>query len=131
MPRPTSARFQEALLQALDAYLQDPSSLGLTSDLAILARAHLALPVRADMGGTLLMRASRGRSFLSIQIRNGRLRQSTGTIPGYWFAFPLLILARCLSWSSARGGWWRRNRWWRSTTARTEEFEFVRNWSSA
>ena len=58
MPRPTSAQFREALLQALDDYLEDPSSLGLTIDLAILARAHMALPVRADMGGALLMRAS-------------------------------------------------------------------------
>ena len=58
MPRPTSARFRDGLLKALDAYLQDPSSLGLTSDLAIIARAHMALPVRADMGGALLMRTS-------------------------------------------------------------------------
>ena len=31
----------------------NPSSIGLTSDLAILARTHIALPVYADMGGAL------------------------------------------------------------------------------
>jgi hypothetical protein len=57
---PISARpaFQDALGRALQAYLQDPLSIGLTSDLAILARTHIALPVYADMGGALLMRST-------------------------------------------------------------------------
>jgi hypothetical protein len=50
--------FRDALVRALDTYLQDPSSLGLTSDLAILAQAHNALPVYADMGGALLIRST-------------------------------------------------------------------------
>jgi hypothetical protein len=36
--------------------LRDPSSIGLTSDLAVLALTHGALPVHADLGGALLMR---------------------------------------------------------------------------
>jgi hypothetical protein len=48
--------FQDALVHALEVYLQDPSSIGLTSDLVVLAQAHGALPVYADLGGALLIR---------------------------------------------------------------------------
>jgi hypothetical protein len=58
MSKVATAEFRDALAHALDIYLQDPSSIGLTSDLAILARAHNALPVYADMGGALLIRPS-------------------------------------------------------------------------
>jgi len=41
---------------AIDSYLQDPSQLGLTTELASLARHLVALPVYADMGAALLIR---------------------------------------------------------------------------
>lgn len=43
---------------ALAAYLSDPTQLGLTTDLAVLARSLEALPVYADLGGALLIRPS-------------------------------------------------------------------------
>ena len=58
MPISTTPAFQEALGRALEEYLQDPSSIGLTSDLAVLALTHVALPVYADLGGALLMRST-------------------------------------------------------------------------
>jgi hypothetical protein len=56
MPRSATVEFRDALVHALDTYLQNPASLELTSDLAILARVHTALPVYADIGGALLIR---------------------------------------------------------------------------
>jgi hypothetical protein len=56
MPISATPAFQDALVHALEVYLQDPSSIGLTSELAVLAQAHGALPVYADMGGALLIR---------------------------------------------------------------------------
>lgn len=41
---------------AIDSYLQDPSQLSLTTELAFLARNLMALPVHADMGAALLIR---------------------------------------------------------------------------
>jgi hypothetical protein len=58
MPISATAAFQDALVHALEVYLQDPSSIGLTTDLAVLARAHGALPVYADLGGALLIRST-------------------------------------------------------------------------
>ena len=46
------------IVEALATYLKDPSKLGLTTDLAVLARGLVALPVYADMGGALLVRPS-------------------------------------------------------------------------
>jgi hypothetical protein len=56
MPISATPAFQDALVHALAVYLQDPSSIGLTSELAVLAQAHGALPVYADLGGALLIR---------------------------------------------------------------------------
>jgi hypothetical protein len=56
MPISATPAFQDALVRALEAYLQDPSSIGLTIDLAVLAQAHGALPVYADIGGAMLIR---------------------------------------------------------------------------
>jgi hypothetical protein len=42
--------------EALANYLKDPSRLGLTTELAVLARALNALPVYADISGALLIR---------------------------------------------------------------------------
>lgn len=53
-----TANLRDALIHALHDYLKDPSSLELTVDLAILAQAHNALPVYADMGGALLIRST-------------------------------------------------------------------------
>jgi|SRR5882672_3759569 len=50
-----AAKFQRAHGLALEGYLRDPSSIGLTVDLGILARVHSALPVYAHMGGALLI----------------------------------------------------------------------------
>jgi hypothetical protein len=47
-----------AIRAVLSGYLQDPTILGLTTDLAILARSLDALPVYADIGGALLIRPS-------------------------------------------------------------------------
>jgi hypothetical protein len=58
MPISATSAFQDALVRALEVYLQDPSSIGLTSDLAVLARAHDALPVYADLGGAMLIRST-------------------------------------------------------------------------
>ena len=58
MPKSALPQFRDALLHELGIYLQDPSAIGLTSNLAVLARAHSALPVRADMGGVLLVRST-------------------------------------------------------------------------
>src|ERR1700691_2783399 len=56
MPISATPALQDALVRALEVYLQDPSSIGLTSELAVLAQAHGALPVYADLGGALLIR---------------------------------------------------------------------------
>lgn len=58
MPNSTWPQFRDALAHELEVYLQDPSAIGLTIDLAILARTHAALPVRADMGGALFLRST-------------------------------------------------------------------------
>jgi hypothetical protein len=58
MPISATPAFQDALVLALEAYLEDPSSIGLTSELAVLAQAHGALPVYADLGGALLIRCT-------------------------------------------------------------------------
>jgi hypothetical protein len=58
MPNSTSPQFRDALVRELEVYLQNPSAIGLTSDLEILARTHSALPVRADMGGALFLRST-------------------------------------------------------------------------
>lgn len=47
---------EAAIRAALVEYLRDPASLGLTTDLAALARTLVALPVYADMGAALLIR---------------------------------------------------------------------------
>jgi hypothetical protein len=53
----TSLRSQERKIRsAIKAYLDDPSSIDLTTDLAVLARAFDALPVYADIGRALLVR---------------------------------------------------------------------------
>ena len=44
--------------EALAEYLQDPTKVGLDTELVILARALSALPVYEDMGGVLLIRPS-------------------------------------------------------------------------
>lgn len=49
---------EEEIRAALSEYLKDPTVLGLTTDLAILARALDALPVYADVGGALLIKPS-------------------------------------------------------------------------
>jgi hypothetical protein len=56
MPISATPEFQDALVSALEVYLQDPSSIGLTSDLAVLAQALGALTVYADIGGAMLVR---------------------------------------------------------------------------
>ena len=53
----TSSGSQERdIRSAIKAYLDDPSSIELTTDLAVLARVFDALPVYADIGGALLVR---------------------------------------------------------------------------
>ena len=47
-----------AFRSALSSYLKDPASLGLATDLAVLAEALGALPVYADIGGAMLIRPS-------------------------------------------------------------------------
>jgi hypothetical protein len=42
----------------VSAYLADPDMLGLTNDLAVLARTLNALPVCSDIGGALLIKPS-------------------------------------------------------------------------
>ena len=49
---------EEEIRAALSEYLKEPTMLGLTTDLAILARALDALPVYADIGGAVLIRPS-------------------------------------------------------------------------
>ena len=49
---------QSEIRAVLAEYLRDPTALGLTTDLAVLAREFDALPVYADMGGALLIRAN-------------------------------------------------------------------------
>ena len=44
--------------EALAEYLQDPTKVGLDTELVVLARALSALPVYEDMGGVLLIRPS-------------------------------------------------------------------------
>jgi hypothetical protein len=58
MSRSATKEFREAFVLALAEYLLYPSSMKLTSDLAVLARAHGALPVYADMGAALLIRST-------------------------------------------------------------------------
>jgi hypothetical protein len=50
------ASVEAQIRNAIAAYLSDPSQLGLTVELASLARTLKALPVYADMGGALLIR---------------------------------------------------------------------------
>jgi hypothetical protein len=54
----SAAAAEAEVLDAIAVYLKDPASLGLTTDLAVLARTLNALPVYADVGGALLIRPS-------------------------------------------------------------------------
>ncbi len=47
---------EQAIRSAINAYLDDPSAIDLTTDLAVLARSFDALPVYADIGAALLVR---------------------------------------------------------------------------
>ena len=52
----SSGSQEQAIRSAIKAYLDDPSSIELTTDLAVLASSFDALPVYADIGRALLVR---------------------------------------------------------------------------
>ena len=49
---------EQAIRSAINAYLDDPSAIELTTDLAVLAISFDALPVYADIGAALLVRVN-------------------------------------------------------------------------